>query len=214
MIGIGARVVTSFAQASFAQEYLMELLLKPSCPGQCYVLLHARKPGQMWWVHRCQSEGCWKRSLPPGSTDFFPLVYGRTVLQLSCISQLGSRLCVVTSLLGNTVLFSFGNCPWGRVTSTLLMGGYSAPSWYRLLHNGVDSLSLSHTGQQLCPKAGVWPCVAADAVCKRGEDLGELPPSLRGSVDALASEGVLRLIHPGVISGLGKLWKPSAPLFC
>lgn len=56
--------------------------------------------------------------------------------------------------------------------------------------------------------------MAADAVCKRGEDLGELPPSLRGSVDALASEGVLRLIHPGVISGLGKLWKPSAPLFC
>lgn len=57
MIGIGARVVTSFAQASFAQEYLMELLLKPSCPGQCYVLPHTRRPGQMWWVHRCQSEG-------------------------------------------------------------------------------------------------------------------------------------------------------------
>lgn len=32
------------------------------------------------------------------------------------------------------------------------MGGYSAPSWYLSLHNGVDSLSLSHTGQQLCQK--------------------------------------------------------------
>lgn len=32
------------------------------------------------------------------------------------------------------------------------MGGYLAPSWHLLLHNGVDSLSLSHIGQQLCQK--------------------------------------------------------------
>lgn len=46
-IGVVARVVTSFAQASFAQEHLIALLLEPSCPGQCYVLPHT------WGQGRC-----------------------------------------------------------------------------------------------------------------------------------------------------------------
>lgn len=32
------------------------------------------------------------------------------------------------------------------------MGDYLAPSWHLLLHNGIDALSLSHTGQHLCQK--------------------------------------------------------------
>lgn len=106
----------------------------------------------MGWVRCSQSEGCWKRSLPTGSADFFPLVYGRTTLQSSHISQVRSQLHVVASSMGNIVLFSFCNCPQGRETCMPLMGGYSAPSWHLLLHNGIDSLSLSHTGQQLCQK--------------------------------------------------------------
>lgn len=98
------------------------------------------------------------------------------------------------------------------INGRLFVGGYSASSWHLLLHNGIDSAS--HTGEQLCQKLVSNPMWQQMLSAKCGGHPGMSPLSLQGSADALGSEGMRRVIHPGLVSDLGKPWKPSAPLFC
>lgn len=201
--------MTLFTTASFVQEHLIKLPLNPSCLGQGYILPHTCRPGKLWWAGHSQSKGCWKRSLYPGSGDFLPLVYIRIMLQL-CIS----RVSTLIPFLGITLLFSFCDRPWGEETCRQLMDGYLAPRQCLALHNGFDNLNLSHTRQELCQKLGsdhMWQQM--------------LPVRVVGTwVCYCQAHSVLQMhwlvkmcrrssILPWLISGLGKLWKTSSPLF-
>lgn len=205
MIGVVAGVVVSFTTASFSQEHLIKLLLKRSCLGQGYILSHTCRPGKMWWVWHSQCKGWWKKSLHPGFSDFSPLVYIRTMLQLSI------RVFTVTSLLGITVLFSLWLPLKGRNMQAINGWLFSSKLAPATAHWLWQLRPFPHEAAAL-PKAGVWPHVAADVACKSGGHLGALLPSLRCSADALAGEEVQKIIHPRLISGLEKLWKTSSPL--
>lgn len=198
-IGIVAAVVALFTTASFVQEHLIKFPLKLFCPGQGSMLLHTCRPGKLWWAWHSQNKGWWKRSLHSGFSDFFPLFTLR-----SCCNYAFSKCVHIYFIAGDYCLVLFLLLSLRGRDMQAINGWLFSSKPVPATAQWLWQLKPFPHQAGVLPKEGVWPRVAADVACKSGVHLGAL---LHSSAGALAGEDVWKIIHPQLLSGLGKLWK-------